>query len=607
MQEKLTPDIYKHCVIVLTKARAKFEGKKGVKSLTNFISAEKERNGKFAHLIAKVSDRVVAVENDFMEDAIAVLHRQTFLRYLMTIVDQKRGKCFSHRLFIEVERRIRQDEIERQVRIQRAQQLSQMEYRVEKFLYDSFLETLSVENLNQIPTIFEHCVDGIRKGANLTPLNYVDRNDVLNFLKKFAQQNKGYIQKLSQMKLKERKLQQEKRARDEINAFKVGAYLPSFLRCEGESRLKEFAACLDQKDLSRVNDLLSQYARVLLSNNQVSTDMGDITVLLQGYCLTNTDIVKETIQSIFDIRAKMKQIEDKRIQDEKRNKVLAKISKIVDKDLDSYLMNKTVEELNEIEKQLQNNQVPRDIFERVKSTLPNEEIVLDDISIATEILHQISARKSSIDKFKKKAGKCFAGSALVQTKCNGSKEISTVRINDEILVFDDDGHLFYDKVYIILHANAKEEVLYVRIATKQGKILFISPYHALPVGEIGKDIPAKDVVVGDAIFTINHGFLTLDIVTSVSYKLCKGAFCPVTMNGNIVVNEVAASCYTTFVNPSLTHFTLLPFRVMYKYFPCSVFNKMLPYDSVEGMPLIIGFSRAVVNFARSYMGYLRLT
>ncbi|KAJ8032123.1 Sonic hedgehog protein [Holothuria leucospilota] len=488
----------------------------------------------------------------------------------MAIVDQKRGNCFSHRLFVEVERRIRQDEIQRQARVQRAQQLSQMEYRVEKFLYDSFLETLSVEDLNQITHSLEYCVDGIRMNANVIPLNYVNRNDVLNFFKKFAQQNIGYIQKLSQMKLKERKLQQEKRARDEINARKVGAKLPSFLRGEGDNRLKEFALCLEQKDLSRVNDLLSQYARILLSHNEVSSDMGDIAVLLQEYCLTNTNIVKETIQTILERRTKMKQIEDKRIQDQKRNKVLAKISEIVDKDLDSYLMNKTAEELDKIEKQLQNKQVPKDIFQRVKSTLPNDEIVLDDLSIETEILHQISARKSRIDKFKKKAGKCFAGSALVQTKTNGSRKISNVKINDEILVFDNDGHLSYDKVYIILHANAKEEVLYVRIATKQGKVLFISPYHVLPIGGIGKDVPAKDVVVGDAIFTINQGVLTRDVVTSVSYKVCKGAFCPVTLNGNIVVNEVASSCYTSFVNPALTHFILLPFRVMFKYLPYHV-------------------------------------
>lgn len=194
---------------------------------------------------------------------------------------------------------------------------------------------------------------------------------------------------------------------------------------------------------------------------------------------------------------------------------------------------------------------------------------------------------------------CFPSLSFVQTKFGTQKLISDLIIGDEVLVFDSEGKLNYEKVFLISHANKKEIATYIGISTKLGKILSISPNHLLPIGRLNKNVPAKQASVGETIFLVKDGAIISDIIESITYQKLKGAFCPITMNGSIVVNGVAASCFTTFLNPSLAQTLLCPFKVMFSYMPTSIYNAIVPYDPVEGMPIILSLCRSLIIAVRS--------
>ncbi|PIK53161.1 hypothetical protein BSL78_09939 [Apostichopus japonicus] len=310
------------------------------------------------------------------------------------------------------------------------------------------------------------------------------------------------------------------------------------------------------------------------------------------------------LQSVLGIliEKRQQQEEAKRLQkkEQLRNSAFETISSEIEDKLKFYLTGKTVSELAILEEQIGRGEVPSDIYEKVykKLTISQKQSLSRD-EIEAEILEQIKEQYEVIEEFKKEVGICFAGTTEVRIKERGIDKISNVRVDDEILVFDENGHLFYDKVYLISHAREDENITFVRLQTSSGKDLRISPGHLLPVGNLGSNVTAKDASLGNVIFTLQDGVMMPDKVTSVTYELCRGAYCPMTMHGTIVVSDVAASCYTTFFPSPLAHALLSPIRLLFSYLPLPLFNRLLPYDTDEGMPVLLIKCRSIVTMWRS--------
>ncbi|XP_071847796.1 uncharacterized protein [Apostichopus japonicus] len=337
----------------------------------------------------------------------------------------------------------------------------------------------------------------------------------------------------------------------------------------------------------------------LVGNDIEGSDIS-INKVTDTFFKQNNNLLQSFFGILFEKRQQERQAKRLQKKEELRNSAFSIISTEINKKLKSYLADKTTSELENLEAQIGRGKLPCDIFLEVYGKLTKEhQQSLSIVEVEAEILKQIKEQNKVIEECKKEAGECFAGSTEVTIKERGIAKISNVRVDDEILVFDKNGLLFYDKVYLISHAREDENITFVRLQTSSSKDLRISPGHLLPVGSLGSNVAAKDVSLGNVIFTLQDGVMMPDKVTSVTYELCRGAYCPMTMDGTIVVNDVATSCYTTFFPSPLAHALLSPIRVLFSYLPLPLFNRLLPYDTEEGMPVLLLKCRSIIIMWRS--------
>ena len=71
------------------------------------------------------------------------------------------------------------------------------------------------------------------------------------------------------------------------------------------------------------------------------------------------------------------------------------------------------------------------------------------------------------------------------------------------------------------------------------------------------------------------------VVVNVEEKDQLGVYAPLTSQGNIIVDDILASCYSDFDSHELQHMVFLPFRWMYRLFEFIPFSK-LKSNQVDG-------------------------
>lgn len=172
-----------------------------------------------------------------------------------------------------------------------------------------------------------------------------------------------------------------------------------------------------------------------------------------------------------------------------------------------------------------------------------------------------------------KNGGCFEENSIVYDNVRGPTRIQDVSVGDKILSVGADGRYEYSEVAFFLDYDPTSERLYYEFATESGSKISMTPSHLIFVGgsekrrdQMKADF-AKFVIVGNYVLvrTSPDQAGTLEKVVSISTRLGKGAYAPATLNGNIVVNNIAASCYAIFRDEKLTHSFFLPMRWMFQF------------------------------------------
>lgn len=149
------------------------------------------------------------------------------------------------------------------------------------------------------------------------------------------------------------------------------------------------------------------------------------------------------------------------------------------------------------------------------------------------------------------ANACFPSDALV-TVPSGVKRISEVEIGDRVLVAPG----VFSEVVMFTHRNAEHKGSFIELNTAKTTIQLTTGHFIYANGNL---IPAKAVRTGDAIVLADGSSATVNTIRTV-FNI--GLFNPQTAHGDIIVNGVQASTYTTAIEPNTAHTLLAPVRAM---------------------------------------------
>lgn len=149
---------------------------------------------------------------------------------------------------------------------------------------------------------------------------------------------------------------------------------------------------------------------------------------------------------------------------------------------------------------------------------------------------------------------CFPADATVELENGSIKTMEKLELGDRVKVSSND----FSDVFMFTHKVADSVSEFVKISTASGAELSVTKGHYLYVN--GALAAAKTVQTGD-VLELGSGLSTT--VEAVSCATSRGIFNPQTISGDIIVNGVRASTYTTAVEPAAAHKLLAPFRALY--------------------------------------------
>ena len=162
-------------------------------------------------------------------------------------------------------------------------------------------------------------------------------------------------------------------------------------------------------------------------------------------------------------------------------------------------------------------------------------------------------------------GGCFHGSNMVRLESGERKFISDLKVGESVLAVNEVGILRYSQVIIQLHADSDATTKFQVIRTKTGRNLTLTPSHLIYKAEKEiapfKSVFAMKIRKEDSIFVFdeNKGIIQ-DEVASNNVETRKGLYSPVTSHGNIIVEDIVASCYSDYESQSFLHMAFGPAR-----------------------------------------------
>ncbi|KAI1901316.1 hypothetical protein AGOR_G00033050 [Albula goreensis] len=184
---------------------------------------------------------------------------------------------------------------------------------------------------------------------------------------------------------------------------------------------------------------------------------------------------------------------------------------------------------------------------------------------------------------------CFPGRSMVLTHEGNRKSMSELRLGDRVLALGADGHLTFSEVILWLDRRPTARERYILLSTEGSSdplalsadhVTFIAPSNTT-AATAGTMVPvfAKDLQRGHLLYRHHSasGSLKASRVTNVQETVELGAFAPMTVEGNLVVDEHLVSCYALQCRQYMAHLPFAPYRLLNSlrsYVP--LFSRLFP-------------------------------
>lgn len=196
---------------------------------------------------------------------------------------------------------------------------------------------------------------------------------------------------------------------------------------------------------------------------------------------------------------------------------------------------------------------------------------------------EATTRSGTVQQPQTRKRKCFPSISTVTARDKDGavkqQKMADLQVGNEVLAWDEKQccTIFSEVIMLGHHEPTAVDVEYLKITLDDGNCITLSDNHVVMVGKHEKVMMAKFVRKGDVLFSINENQQLLSTkVLAVDKVLEAGVFCPITTCGNLIVNNILASCYASvedyvFLNgrvkvsaQNLAHLLLMPMRILHR-------------------------------------------
>lgn len=154
---------------------------------------------------------------------------------------------------------------------------------------------------------------------------------------------------------------------------------------------------------------------------------------------------------------------------------------------------------------------------------------------------------------------CFPSDSTVELASGRKIPMHELTVGDSVRT----GPSSFSDVIMFTHRHATVRSSFIKLTTVDGAVITLSPTHYIHVGHHGRLVPAANVRLGDELLLASTR--RVSPVVQKEVVRAQGLYNPQTVDGDIVVDNVISSTYTTAVHPALAHHALLaPIRWVYK-------------------------------------------
>ncbi|XP_055381279.1 protein hedgehog, partial [Condylostylus longicornis] len=159
---------------------------------------------------------------------------------------------------------------------------------------------------------------------------------------------------------------------------------------------------------------------------------------------------------------------------------------------------------------------------------------------------------------------CFTSESTVQISTGERRRLSDLKLGEKVLSMTSNGKTKYSEVIMFLDYNMNEIMDFVQITTKSGAILTVTAAHLIMVWNLSKNQSefrfASKIEEGDFVLVYKDDRLRPEKVIKITLVHNLGYIAPLTREGTIIVDSIAASCYALIDSQSIAHWSFSPIR-----------------------------------------------
>lgn len=158
---------------------------------------------------------------------------------------------------------------------------------------------------------------------------------------------------------------------------------------------------------------------------------------------------------------------------------------------------------------------------------------------------------------------CFPGTASILLDNGSVKTMAELKVGDRVQV----GPNEFSKVFLFTHKLRHGEFAFLRFELDSGDVFTTTAGHYIYVNDALME--AKEAHVGDEV-QLSDG--SRAVIVTVGRVSARGLYNPQTIHGDIIVDNVRASTYTSAIEASAAHALLAPIRAIFTGFAVSIFD-----------------------------------